>query len=236
MNKPKLYLFNYTHCNGVEIIESIKTYVSSRYPRFLDYAKYHSAMAGIPDEANDVLNEVMLSLFSKDFEYLVRLYSTKRNNYTDLDFFILNMVKINCHSMTSPYRHKNRPIGDSSVDYQKLKIIDEPDEEVDNAAITLKQFRLVRYIFERLELTDLERKVFEHGFILNNPVSEFKETHKRVFYSRFNLVKDSIHEILYYHKLTSKRPIPKNDYKLRRKQIVSSFLSSRKLIIKHSEN
>lgn len=233
MNKPKLFLFNYTQCNGVE---AIKMYVASRYPRFMDYARYHAEHAKIADEAGDVLNEVLLSLFSKDFEFLAKLYSTRRNGYTDLDFYVLNMLKINCYSMTSPYRNKNKPIPTADVDYQKLKIIDEPYEEIDQPAITLKQFRLVRYIFERLELTELERRVFHHGFILNNPASEFTELAKNSFYKNFNIVLHSIHEILYYHKLTSKKPAPQIGGKRRRKEIVSSFLNSRKLIIKHSEN
>lgn len=208
-------------------IEAIKSYVSSRYPRFLDYSKYHATRAGIADEYIDILNEVMISLFCKDFGYLAKLYSTKRNNYTDLDFFVLQMVKLNVHSLTSPYRSKYKPIpSDPGVNYQRLKIIDEQDEETDKAAITLQKFRLIRDIFESLELTEEEKKVFEHGFILNNPVSEFKELAPKAFYSRFNIVRDSIHEILYFHKLTTKKPVTKTEGTKRRKEIVSGFLQS----------
>lgn len=233
MNKSKLYQLDYTQCNG---LETVKLYVSRRYPRYLEYATYHASISGIPDEAMDVLQEVLLSLFSKDFEYLVRLYESKQGQYTQLDFFVLQMVKINCHSLNSPYRYKNRPIGDKSVDYQKIKIIDEDDEEVDKAAISLKQFRLVRYIFERLKLTDLERRVFEHGFILHNPASEFTELTKKNFYLKFATIRGAIHEILYLHKLTSKKPVPKGESKTRRKEIVSDYMRNRKVIIKYSEN
>jgi hypothetical protein len=240
MKEQKLNLFNYTLCKG---IETIKMYVAERYPRYMDYAQYHAGKAGIPDESGDVLNEVIISLFSKDFEYLAKLYSTRRNGYTDLDFFILQMLKLNCHSATSPYRHKNRPIpADANVNYRKLNIADEPYEEIDTPAIVLKQFKLVRFVYERLELSELEKKVFEHGFILNNRVVEFNELRPKAFYSMFNIIRDSIHEILYYHKLTSKKPVPRVKGKQRRKELerrkelVSGFLKTRKLIIKHSEN
>ncbi|HRX12791.1 MAG TPA: hypothetical protein P5210_14115 [Draconibacterium sp.] len=234
MKKQKLYLYNYTQCNG---IETIKLYVSNRYPRYLDYAKYHAEHAKIPGEAGDVLNEVLLSLFSKDFEFLAKLYSTQRNGYTDLDFFILQMLKLNCHSLTSPYRHKNRLIpADRNINYQKLNIADEQDEQIDNAEITLKQFRLVRFIFERLELTELERKVFEHAFILHLTQPEFTETAKNMYYRTYKLVKESIHEILYVHKLTSIKPSHNNEVSKRKNELVSGFLKSRKMIIKHSNN
>lgn len=111
-------------------------------------------------KAADSLNEVLLSLFSKDFEFLAKLYSTRRNGYTDLDFYILQSLKLNVYSPTSPYRNKFKPIPNAEVDYIKLRIIDEPYDEIDTPAIILKQFKLVRHIFERLELTELERKVY----------------------------------------------------------------------------
>ena len=37
----------------------VEKYIGRRYERWLDYAVYHCGLAGIPDEANDVLNEVL---------------------------------------------------------------------------------------------------------------------------------------------------------------------------------
>ena len=44
----------------------VEKYIGRRYERWLDYAVYHCGLAGIPDEANDVLNEVLCSLLQKD--------------------------------------------------------------------------------------------------------------------------------------------------------------------------
>lgn len=238
MTKSTLYQFEYTLCNG---IETIKTYVSKRYPRYLDYANYHAEIAGIRGDGNDVLNEVLLSLFSKDFEYLAKLYSTRRNGYTDLDFFILQMLKLNCHSMTSPFRHKYKPIPTADeIDYQKLRIADEDYEEVDNPAITLKQFRLVRYIFERLALTEYEKKVFTHGFFYGEYYSNWpdreRERSNKKYYDAFDTVRFAIHQVLFLNRLTRIKPKTPVSDKARKNELVSEFLRMRKIIINHSEN
>lgn len=236
MENTNLIHYHYEQKAG---INEVRLYVTKRYPRFLDYAKYHSSLAGLESEANDILNEVMASLFSKDFNYLVRLYTTKRNNYTDLDFFVLQMVKLNCHSHTSPYQSKYKRIpADPRVDFQRLNIIDDTDEEVDKAGIILKQIRLVRFVFERLDLTDFERKVFEHGFIMGLTIISLCTTcnqSKNVVYATFKCVLTAIHEILYIHGLTSLKP-KKTEKQARKNEIVSRFMQTRKNIIKHSDN
>ena len=87
----------------------VEKYIGRRYERWLDYAVYHCGLAGIPDEANDVLNEVLCSLLQKDDAKLQQLLSAKKNGCTELDFFVLKMIKLNVTSDTSPYRSKYRP-------------------------------------------------------------------------------------------------------------------------------
>ena len=66
---------------------TVAQYINKRYDRWLDYAVYHCAHAGMTDEANDVLNEVLYSVLKKDPSELTRLLSLKKNGYTELDFF-----------------------------------------------------------------------------------------------------------------------------------------------------
>ena len=90
--------------------EALNKYIEKRYDRWLDYAKYHCSLAGMTDEAIDVLNEVMCMLLQKPLEHLSRLMEAKQGKYTELDFYILQMIKLNVTSDTSPYRHKYKPI------------------------------------------------------------------------------------------------------------------------------
>lgn len=45
--------------------KAVNNYITKRYERWLDYSLYHCGLASIPDEATDVLNEVICSLLQK---------------------------------------------------------------------------------------------------------------------------------------------------------------------------
>lgn len=57
--------------------EAVNNYITKRYERWLDYSLYHCGLAGISDEATDVLNEVICSLLQKQSK-LLENYSTQR--------------------------------------------------------------------------------------------------------------------------------------------------------------
>ena len=188
---------------GTEIINS---YITARYDRWLDYSKYHCSIACMPDEAIDVLNEVLVMLLEKDPAYLLRMYETKKGRYRELDYFVLQMIKLNITSVTSPYRHKYKPIPvDGNVDWQRLDIVDEIDQERDKAGGTLREMRLVRYIFDRLDLTELERQVFAFKFFAEGDFTEWPGTeNKNVLYQAYKVVYSAIVELLHSLRLTGK--------------------------------
>ncbi len=69
-------------------IEDVRSYITKRYERWLDYSKYHCAMQGMAGEEVDLLNEVMINLLEKSEEKLLELYSKKHKQYRELDYFI----------------------------------------------------------------------------------------------------------------------------------------------------
>ena len=235
MNNSKLLLYDYTAINGIEVI---RTYASNRYPRWRDYALFHSTHAGIPEEANDVLNEVVVSLFSKDCNYLLKLFNTKHGKYSG-NWIITSceMIKLNCYSGTSPYRHKYKSLPKTSeAEWDRLKKIpDYSEDSEDTAAIILKQFRLVKWIFEGLDLTTTERKIFEHKFLHHNSLTNWQDHHKEA-YSIFNTVLLAIHQILFLQGFT-KVNLKKSTYvKSRKEEIVEQFLRTHKIQIKKHQN
>ena len=101
--------------------KAVNNYITKRYERWLDYSLYHCGLAGIPDEATDVLNEVICSLLQKKNRLLDKLLETRKNGYTELDFFVLKMIKLNASSPTSQYRSRYKPLpADDNVDYTRL--------------------------------------------------------------------------------------------------------------------
>lgn len=172
----------------------VEKYISKRYERWLDYASYHCEQAGMPEEACDVLNEVLCSLLQKDNCKLEQLLSIKKNGYTELDFFVLKMIKLNATSDTSPYRSKYKPMPvDDNIDYSRLEIEDTQEEVVDKNELFLHRFHQVRDVLEGMDLTPFAKKVFEYRFFEDSNFSEWPGMEPlKQLYETYNKVQELI--------------------------------------------
>ncbi|QIK58830.1 hypothetical protein G7050_02820 [Dysgonomonas sp. HDW5A] len=175
----------------------INKYISERYDRWLDYARYHCSHANMDDEAIDVLNEVLAMLLEKlksNQSYILQLYESKKGQYTELDFYILQMIKLNITSETSPYRHKYKPIPvDDNIDFQWVDLIDDPDNEPDRSGEILDQMHIVRDAFDSLNLSEKAKHVFSWKFFECNRFSEWEGPEdKKDLYDIYNRVLELI--------------------------------------------
>jgi hypothetical protein len=180
--------------------EEINKYIQKRYDRWLDYASYHCSCAGIGDEAIDVLNEVLLDLLQKDDVKLLGMLNKKSGQYTELDYFILRMIKLNATSNTAPYRHKYKPIPvDENVNFADIEL---EDTEYDDAYERrqdeiLEQMNKVRKILKSSFLEPRMRLIFEwrflHGFKYVDWPGE--ESEKQLFDIYYKII-DSIKQEL----------------------------------------
>lgn len=161
----------------------LNDYISNRYNRWFDFSKYHCEKAKIPHCAVDILDEVLLSLFEKDENKVLKLYNSKNGDRTELDWYILRAIRLNVYSPTSPFQSKYRPIPNADVDHKRLNIPDCQDEEPDKPAILLEKFNQVREIFEQLHLSCHAKRVFEHRFFHDLSFSEWEgpETSKQLY-------------------------------------------------------
>lgn len=176
----------------------VNKYISDRYNRWLDYSSYHCSMAGLPDEAFDVLNEVLCSLLQKDESILLKLLGKKDGSYTELDYFVLRMIKLNATSATSPYRQKYASTPkDCNIDVCMIDVADSEYEEHDYAAEIFEKVSRVRDVVERLNLSDKHKRIFEFRFFLHenfkswdgpDTISELYKEYNKVL----KLVKDAI--------------------------------------------
>ena len=148
------------------------------------------------DEAIDVLNEVMCMLLQKPPEHLSRLMEAKQGKYTELDFYILQMIKLNVTSDTSPYRHKYKPIPvDENVDWRRLNIIDEQEEEPDKNEYIRERLQEVREILDSLDISEKAVKIFTWKFFAGEsfadwPGAESRKELYETYKSVFNAVMD----------------------------------------------
>lgn len=182
-------------------IDILKNYITKRYQGWLDYATYHCCHAGMEDESIDVLNEVLVMLLEKcetKPEQITSLYEKEKGEYRELDFFVLQMIKLNIQSPTSPYRHKYRPIlSDENADLSRLDIIDEDDNEVDRAGEILQQMNKVRDIFNNFQLSKQAKTIFSFKFFEGNSFSEWEGPEDRkILYDTYNKVLELIKDKL----------------------------------------
>jgi hypothetical protein len=173
-------------------ISTIRDYISKRYRNFLEYADYHTSLAGLDQQGGDVLHEIFVDLLLKPESKLIELYSKKKKQYRELDFFILKMIKLNCGSKTSPYRWRyKQPLTDGNhpVDTMDLKDYseaenytfsfayeekcDEPEEE-DYKELISTRFQIIRDCLAEPQFTELERLAFTYKFFLENTWTTWK--------------------------------------------------------------
>ena len=135
----------------------------------MDYAKYQAHLAGIADQAGDILNTVLESLLKKDPEQINSLLQKKKGPYTELDFFILRMIKLNAHSPTSPYRHQTRTVPtDANIDPISIEREDALEDDPDRQADILEKCHTAREILEEIDIPQRDKDIFSWKFFSDN--------------------------------------------------------------------
>lgn len=155
-------------------------YITKAYDRLLDFSRYHCSMQGMGDESVDLLNEVLIDLLKKDEAFLLGLLLKQRERWTELDYYILNLIKTYCSSPTAPYRWKfgNRLANDENYTNQqeKLNPIDYGYSS-DECLHTLRAQRLalIRFIFDRLPLDSVEKEIAVNRILGGETANEVME-------------------------------------------------------------
>lgn len=184
--------------------QEINNYIEKRYDNWLDSAKYRCKLSGIPDDAMDVLQEVLCSLLQKETSFLLGMLHREKDGYTELDWFVIRMIELNATSPTSPYRQKTRRSNiDDNVDFQRLDIIDEFPEDEDVPGEILSRVNIVRKVYEGLELSESSRRIFEFRFFLHEDFADWEGPESQKYlYDTFNrvmlIIKGKIFKVLYF--------------------------------------
>ena len=178
----------------------LDTYIAKRWKYWLQYSQFRCQQGGIASDAEDVLQEVVLSLMTKNTrEYLLELQSRKTDNGTnELDALLLRMVDLNATSDTSRYRYKYKPSAkDLNTDVSTIELIDEEYDGIDESQILLDKIRQVREIFETLDISDKARRIFSYRFFEDEKFSEWegKESQQEL-YNIYNDVENLIRKTI----------------------------------------
>lgn len=159
-------------------MEEVKKYISTRYQRYLDYADYHSSLAGLDQQGSDVLHEVIISVLEKDEQMVIDLYNAVKKQYRELDFYILRMVKLNCHSKTSPYRWRYRqPDLDDNLITSEIQELEQKVEqpEINRDELTCSRYEVIREVLDSMDhYTEAEKEIFRWKFFHGNTWRQYQ--------------------------------------------------------------
>lgn len=177
----------------------LNNYITKRYERWLDYARYHCGRLGMAGEATDVLNEVLCCLLQKEEGQLSGMLRCHKGGYTALDWFVLRMLKTNIVSESSPYRQKRicRNV-DRGVDVYTLNIKeDEVGYEEDPSEKIFKQMAAVREAVEHLGLSPKAKQIFHYRFFCGDSFADWKGSEgKKKLYDTYNKVMELVKQEL----------------------------------------
>lgn len=163
-------------------MDEINKYIEKRYNSWLEYSRHQCSCVGMQGEEVDLLNEVMDTLLRKSETKLQGLFAAKKiqkdKEYTDLDFFVLRMIKRNCYSETAPYKAKNKPIPRANTDLSRIKVADVSEEETDHAGYVFEKMSEIRKLIESMGFSDKAMAIFEYRFFEDGSVKDWPGTEK----------------------------------------------------------
>ena len=91
-------------------METIRSYIVYRYPNWMDYARHMARVHHFNGWAEDLLHDIICDLLKKPDEKLLRMINAKTKKLvngqptTELDKFVLHMLKLNASSQVAPFR------------------------------------------------------------------------------------------------------------------------------------
>lgn len=222
-------------------MEEVKNYISTRYQRYLDYADYHASLAGLDQQGPDVLHEVIISILEKDPKMIKQLYDRTKKGLRELDFYILRMIKLNCHSMTSPYRFRYKfPVEDGNItpadlqDQEDIETIEQSTRE----EMICSRFEIIREILNDLTFSDREKEIFRWKFFHENTWKDWqgkeskehlKDTYKAIMQAIIYRIE--MRKLSYTaHVITSRHRMDEIILEYRRSPFPAAYMVSRRYI------
>ena len=142
-------------------------------------------MQGMAGEEVDLLNEVMLNLLEKSEEKLLGLYNKKHEQYRELDYFVLRMIKMN----------EPLPV-DANINYSQLEVEDLEEDEKDRAGVILEKTRIIREAVESFEdyMDPVDLDAFYFRYFDGELGTNWREESSKICYDRSYKVLTSVRE------------------------------------------
>lgn len=161
----------------------LHVYITQAYRRWVDYARHYIQRSKLPIEASEVVDEVLCALLERDVERLERMLGVPAKGGTELDFFIMRIIKTSIYSPRSPFRYQRGQHCTGRLKYDVPMAETESDSGHDEVCT------LVWQMLPALDATELEKRVFIWKFFDGNPISKWPgPENKRMLYRAYNRI------------------------------------------------
>ena len=162
----------------------LNTFITTNYPRWVKYAAYHIRLSRLPIDPAEVVNDVLCTLLVRDVLKLERLMKSRIKDVTELDFFVLRIIKVSIYSPRSPFRYQ-----------RGQHCTDRLENSIRTLSITVSEFEeedaytQVKQVFDSLQLSELSKRIFSWRVFDGKPFSEWPGTESKKFlYDTFNRI------------------------------------------------
>ena len=167
----------------------IDGYINENYSKWLKYARYHCSKAGIAQDAEDLLHQILSSIILTQSEtFLLDLIHQQKNKATGLDLFVFSHIKLNAIFPKSSFRMKFRPVLDYDVKDDRIIDVD-PEAPSLSDYFTLED---VERMLEELNIDKTDLNIFK-AKISNKSLNTLSTGHSRSFpYKRMKKISEKI--------------------------------------------
>ena len=162
----------------------LNKYITTHYPQWVEYAAYHVRHSRLPIVPAEVVNDVLCPLLERDMAKLERLMNARNKDGTELDFFVMRIIKISIHSPRSPFRYqRGQHCTDRLEDSIRTLMVPTPDFDQDDA------YMQVRQVFDTLQVSELSKRIFAWRFFEGKSFAEWPGAESQKFlYDTFNRI------------------------------------------------
>lgn len=164
--------------------KKLHNYIEGAYCRWVAYAKRYIRRSRLPMNACEVVNDVVCTLLERDSIKMSQMTDTPARGGTELDFFVMRVIKINIYSPRSPFRYRRGPrcVGNS--------LLDVPMDSEGVSGVTKDDLHSAVWCsLHELEAPDIAKKVFIWKFFDGNPISKWPGPEdRRVLYRAYGRI------------------------------------------------
>lgn len=159
-------------------------YIAHAYPRWVEYASYHVRQSRLAIDPAEVVNDVLCMLLERDRPKLERMIKDRSRERTELDFYVMRIVKISIHSPRSPFRYQRGQHCTVRLDEGCRPLpVAAPEFDQEDA------YTQVRQVFDTLQVSELSKRIFAWRVFEGKSFAEWPGPEsQKLLYDTFNRI------------------------------------------------